>query len=392
VHLIYAFAEPLPLPRARGVQVLNTVAALAEAGAQVDLLHVPVHVPASQHSQTGTRSAALNPFIAAGMPHPSNVRLHALSRALPWPLQRWHSSRLFAWRLRRYLQHTPGVITHNGNRPLLVRHLKLAAWLVQAMPALRFAYEAHEVFGDTAAASKQATQRALEQTVLRGAAAIIANSGATAERLQSLYGAAQRIEVIPNGVSWPVTLPDKPWAEAAQHIVYAGSFFPWKGVNELMAAAAQLPGHRLQLIGEENINKINNLRNISGSAGATLDFTGRLTQGEVMTQLGASCIAVLPNRDDTDSRFTSPIKLFEYMAAGCAIVASDLPALREILGAEDAVWVRAGDAQSLAEGIRGLAANPDLARAMGERVRQRARGYTWQARATRVLEVLQHLG
>ena len=52
MHLIYAFAEPLPLPRARGVQVLNTVAALAEAGAQVDLLHVPVHVPASQHGQT----------------------------------------------------------------------------------------------------------------------------------------------------------------------------------------------------------------------------------------------------------------------------------------------------------------------------------------------------
>ncbi len=392
MQLIYAFAEPLPLPRARGVQVLNTVAALSEAGAQVDLLHVPVHVPASQHGQTGTRSAALDPFIAAGMPHPSNVRLHALSRALPWPLQRWHSSRLFAWRLRRYLQHTPGVITDCGNRPLLVRHLKRAAWLVQAMPALRFAYEAHEVFGDTAAASKQTTQRALEQTVLRGAAAIIANSGATAERLQSLYGAERRIEVIPNGVSWPVTLPGKPWNEAAQHIVYAGSFFPWKGVNELMAAAAQLPGHRLQLIGEENINKINNLRNISAGAGATLDFTGRLTQSEVMTQLGASCIAVLPNRDDTDSRFTSPIKLFEYMAAGCAIVASDLPALREILGAEDAVWVKAGDAQSLAEGIRGLAANPDLARAMGERVRQRARGYTWQARATRVLEVLQHLG
>lgn len=387
MQLIYAFAEPLPLPRARGVQVLNTVAALAEAGAQVTLLHVPVW-PANR---VGSSSAALDPFIAAGMPHPAAIALHPLSRALPWPLQRWHSSRLFAWRLRRYLQHTPGVITKSGNMPLLVRHLKLAAWLVKAMPGLRFAYEAHEVFGDTASAAKQAKQRALEQTVVHGAAAIIANSGATAERLQSLYGAARRIAVIPNGVNWPVTLPTKPWTEAAQHIVYAGSFFPWKGVNELMAAAAQLPGHRLQLIGEENINKINNLRQISGAAGATLDFTGRLTQSEVMTQLAAACIAVLPNRDDTDSRFTSPIKLFEYMAAGCAIVASDLPALREILGAEDAVWVKAGDAHSLAEGIRGLAANPDLARALGERVRQRAQAYTWQARATRLLDVLQHL-
>ena len=64
MQLIYAFAEPLPLPRARGVQVLNTVAALAEAGAQVTLLHGPVW-PANR---VGSSSAALDPFIAAGMP------------------------------------------------------------------------------------------------------------------------------------------------------------------------------------------------------------------------------------------------------------------------------------------------------------------------------------
>ena len=46
MHLIYAFAEPLPLPRARGVQVLNTVAALAEAGATV----TEVDLPHSRHA------------------------------------------------------------------------------------------------------------------------------------------------------------------------------------------------------------------------------------------------------------------------------------------------------------------------------------------------------
>ena len=81
-----------------------------------------------------------------------------------------------------------------------------------------------------------------------------------------------------------------------------------------------------------------------------------------MTQLGASCIAVLPNRDDTDSRFTSPIKLFEYMAAGCALVVSDLPSLREVLGQDDAVWTAPGDAASLASAIRALAEDPERAR------------------------------
>ena len=104
--------------------------------------------------------------------------------------------------------------------------------------------------------------------------------------------------------------------------------------------------------------------------------------------LGTACIAVLPNRDDPDSRFTSPIKLYEYMAAGCAIVASDLPALREVLADDAAVWVKAGDAHSIAQGIRSLADSPDLARAMGERVREQARSLTWQARAEKLAALL----
>jgi glycosyltransferase involved in cell wall biosynthesis len=111
-------------------------------------------------------------------------------------------------------------------------------------------------------------------------------------------------------------------------------------------------------------------------------------QQEVMRGLARACIAVLPNRDDPDSRFTSPIKLFEYMAAGCAIVASDLPPLRAVLAEDEAVWVRPGDPGSLAEGIRRLAADPERARRMGERAREKARGFTWRARAERLADLL----
>ena len=102
-----------------------------------------------------------------------------------------------------------------------------------------------------------------------------------------------------------------------------------------------------------------------------------------MRGLHSACIAVLPNRDDADSRYTSPIKLFEYMAAGCAIVASDLPPLRADLAGDEPVWVRPGDPANLAEGIRRLAADPERARRIGERAREKARGCTWRARAER---------
>jgi len=107
-----------------------------------------------------------------------------------------------------------------------------------------------------------------------------------------------------------------------------------------------------------------------------------------MERLAASCIAVLPNRPDPDSAFTSPIKLFEYMAAGCAVVAADLAPLREVLADDEAAWFRAGDAADLARAMRELAADPVRARGMGERLREKSAAYTWQARAERLRDFL----
>ena len=106
----------------------------------------------------------------------------------------------------------------------------------------------------------------------------------------------------------------------------------------------------------------------------------------------SACIAVLPNRADPDSVFTSPIKLFEYMAAGCAIVASDLPAMREILADDEVMWSKPGDPGSIAEAIKALVGDPARARRMGERVREKSRQYTWQTRAARVMALLSNIG
>jgi glycosyltransferase involved in cell wall biosynthesis len=128
------------------------------------------------------------------------------------------------------------------------------------------------------------------------------------------------------------------------------------------------------------------------SGGAEVVFSGHMPHVQVMQQLAGACIAVLPNRDDADSAFTSPIKLFEYMATGCAIVACDLPSLREILAEDEAAWVKPGDAVSLAEGIRALAENPERARLLGERVRAKSTAYTWAARGAKLKAVLERMG
>lgn len=371
VKLIYAFPEPLPLERARGLQAVHTVAALAGAGVDLQFAYAPV--------------AGAEPFHYYGVERPGNVTSVPIARALPWPLSRVHSNRLFFSRLQR---HFVAALAH---QPLMVRHIKLAALVAQQLPQSSFLYEAHEVFGDTASASRRDEHRRMEALVMARAGAVVTNSAATAHRLRELYAGDGILEVIPNGVTRPDTLPAKPWAEVARHIVYAGSFFPWKGAAELVAAAAALPDCRITLIGGED-ERIAEFKSMLSSGGAEVVFSGRMPHQQVMQQLAGACVAVLPNRDDTDSAFTSPIKLFEYMATGCAIVASDLPSLREILGPDDAVWVTPGDAASLAEGIRALAGNPDRARLLGERVRAKSAAYTWAARGAKLKVVLERMG
>lgn len=368
MKLLFSFPEPLPLPRARGVQVAHSAASLADAGVMVDLAYAPV--------------SGCSPLDPIGMEPPAGLAFVPISRGWPAPLDRvppfsrWHSVRFFAHRLR-------GEIGKRRPDALYVRHLKLASLLLASQSLPPMVYEAHEIFADTVKPALKEHTAAMESAVMAGAAAVVCNSQATANRLIALYGAPSRLLVLPNGVTPPAKLPEKPWAECRRHVVYAGSFFGWKGVDDLVAAAADLPGFRITLIGGEPA-QIERLRRQAPQQGAELEFLPRCPNPEVMDRLAASCIAVLPNRPDPDSTFTSPIKLFEYMAAGCAIVCADLPPMREILGSGDAAWFESGNARSLADTVRSLGLNCEQARDMGQRLREMSAAYTWQQRAQRL--------
>lgn len=372
MRLLYAFPEPLPLPRARGVQVAHAVASLAAAGVAVDLAHVPI--------------AGASPLAPLGVESVTGVELLPLSRGWPAPLHRlppfshWHSARFFAARLRDEIA---------ARRPdlLYVRHLKLADLLLGWRLTVPMVYEAHEVFADTAPLRRRERVAAMERRVTCGAAGVVCNTAATAARLGELYGAPRRLLVLPNGVARPASLPAKPWAECAQHVIYAGSFFGWKGVDDIVAAAAGLKGFRISLVGGEAA-QMARLQPAVSASGAAIGLVPRLPHAEVMDRLAAACIAVLPNRPDPDSAFTSPIKLFEYMAAGCAVVAADLPPIREILGPDDAAWFEAGNPASLAAALRELAADAARAEAMGQTLREKSAAYTWQARAERLRDFI----
>jgi glycosyltransferase involved in cell wall biosynthesis len=374
VEILYVFPEPLPLPRARGIQVAHTVAALAQQGVTVQLAYVP--------SRDGT-----DPLAGYGVHDQGGVERVPLSRGLSTPFS-WlplRSNRLFFRRLSDWLEKETG----RGRRPALImaRHLKIAHALLRRFPDIPMLYEAHEVFANVAPQAKREKLARIEASVLRRAKVLVAITQGVAADLKMRYRLDREIHVLPDAVTWPEQVPEKPWHEARRHIVYTGSFFPWKGVQDLVAAAEWLPGCRIELIGGSP-ERIHEYRSQVPAGGAEVAFTGHLTHPQTLQALGQACIAVLPNRAEPNSLWSSPLKLFEYMAAGCAVVTADLPSVHEVLDHDEAIWVPPGDPRALADGIRRLADDPGLARQLGERVRERARTFTWEARAARLAAIM----
>jgi glycosyltransferase involved in cell wall biosynthesis len=119
-------------------------------------------------------------------------------------------------------------------------------------------------------------------------------------------------------------------------------------------------------------------------------FVDRVPPVEVPYWMKACDAGTIPfDWTDHFAHHASPLKMFEYMAAGVPIVASDLPALREVLRHdENALLVPPGDAAGLARALTDVLADPALAGRLARQARQDVARHTWQERARRILEGL----
>jgi glycosyltransferase involved in cell wall biosynthesis len=121
---------------------------------------------------------------------------------------------------------------------------------------------------------------------------------------------------------------------------------------------------------------------------------GYVPPAEVPTWLAAADVLALPNsgREVISARYTSPLKLFEYMAAGRPIVASDLPSLREVLTHEvNAHLVTPDDPAALGAGLQAVLADPARGDRLAARARQDVAGRTWDARAAAIVAFVHQL-
>ncbi|MBX9715408.1 MAG: glycosyltransferase family 4 protein [Burkholderiaceae bacterium] len=178
--------------------------------------------------------------------------------------------------------------------------------------------------------------------------------------------------------------------------VYCGSFHHGKGVEMLLLAAALVPEVAVDVIGGEPA-QIDALRS---QAPNHVRFLGALPYDECQRRLLDYDIALAPYgsvvrgvktpQHESLAAWMSPLKIFEYMGAGLAIVTSDLPVLREVLRHGETAWMASPDAPAEhAAAIRTLAADAELRLRLARAAQDSLRSFTWENRAARILEFLE---
>jgi len=211
----------------------------------------------------------------------------------------------------------------------------------------------------------------------------------------------EAIRVIPNGVD-PACFQPRPGRQVAPgRLVYVGTLASWQGVGTLIRALpvilAAFPDVRLDLVGPSKKRHQKGLAKLVAKIGLEEDsvrFIGALEPDAIAELLAeaAVCLAPLTYNDRNVTQGCCPIKLLEYAAAARPIVAADLPVVRELLHAGEALFFPAGDPVALARQVIRALSDPAAAQAMAERAATRVQeSFTWQQAGDRLLDTYRHL-
>ncbi len=382
MHIAYLDPHPVPDNCPEALQILYTVDALGSLGARVTL------VTPKPESIADTR-AILGHALSANV----QVR-HVEPRRGIW---RWLRSNKPFYRM------AAAALKDLKADAVLVRNLKMAEHLLRRAPEVPLFFETHELFARSYQEEhkrlnlrkhhKLAALAQREEFVYRNARGLIALTPLLIDDIHQAYGVDTPAVVAPDGVDLeqakaPVSVPPHatPW------LLYLGSLHPWKGVDTLIRAMAHLKqAAELHIVGG-NEQRIAELRKLAEELNVTarVVFHGPVEPGKRFEYIHQADICLLPLTDTgLGGRYTSPLKLFEYMAAGKAVIVSDLPSMRQVLTPEqNALLVPTGEPEAFAQAIEQLLADKELRVRLGNAAKSRVQSFSWRARSETILRFI----
>lgn len=215
----------------------------------------------------------------------------------------------------------------------------------------------------------------------------------------------EAVVVMPNGVDAKTFRPDADArhrvraalgiAEGTPVVLFVGNFYEWHDVETVLNAVAPLAQAnrtvRLVLVGDGATRAAMEQRAQALGLGAVAHFTGLVAHAEVPQYMAAADIAVVPYPRLPQEVWLSPLKLFEYMASGVAIVASAAGQVSDVLqDGVNALLVPPGDAQATSAAFGRLIDDGSLRAALGTRARADAvERHSWDQYIRRLESVME---
>jgi glycosyltransferase involved in cell wall biosynthesis len=234
---------------------------------------------------------------------------------------------------------------------------------------------------------------AIERFVFRHSDYILTVSSRLRQEVIARGGDPSRVIVVPNAID-PERFRDVSQAPALRErwqitgktvVGFVGWFDRWDRLELLIDVAARLaptrPELRLLLVGDGPIavdlrNKVRSER-----LEDVVVFTGAVPRSQVPACIAAMDICVLPD----SNQFGSPMVLFEFMGLGRAVIAADVPPVRDVVRHGDNGLVVRPDVDELQSALAMLLDQPDRRRQLGERARAAVLArHTWAATAQRI--------
>jgi len=168
-----------------------------------------------------------------------------------------------------------------------------------------------------------------------------------------------------------------------------------KGVDELIIAFSDIlkkySNLFIQIVGvnKSEVPILENLMNEMGIARTNYNLVPFVAHKDIPKYLNLSNVLIMNYpASEHYSLYMSPLKMFEYMASGRPIVASDLPSIREILNTNNAILVEPDNNQKLINSIEMIFKDDNLADKLSKQALADVKCYTWDKRAEKIIKFI----
>lgn len=172
-------------------------------------------------------------------------------------------------------------------------------------------------------------------------------------------------------------------------VLYTGQLLPWKGVDTLARAFVSLPENCIGVFIGGSFEQIESFSR-RHALNTRIRVLGYKPHKEIPLWLSAADCLVLPNtaKEAISSTYTSPMKLFEYMASGVPIVASDIPSVRSVVSEREVLFTPPDDPEELRAKILYVYEHCAESTEKAKNAQQTVSFYTWEKRAVRIVQAL----